>query len=51
MRRLERAHGIRFDTLDLGGGLPSTELAGLARDIHAALAHAPSRYRLLVQPG
>ncbi|WP_448005726.1 hypothetical protein [Agromyces bauzanensis] len=51
MRRLERAHGIRFDTLDLGGGLPAARLAELARGIRSALAHAPSRYRILVEPG
>lgn len=55
MRRLERAHGIRFGTLDLGGGLPVAddesrpELAGLARVIRAALADAPSRYRVVVE--
>jgi len=57
MRRLERAHGIRFDTLDLGGGLPVAgdepvpELAELARGIRAALGDAPSRYRILIEPG
>lgn len=55
MRRLERTHGIRFDTLDLGGGLPvayrepASRLAGLARDIRAALADAPSRYRIVIE--
>ena len=55
MRRLERTHGIRFDTLDLGGGLPvayrepASGLAGLARVIRAALADAPSRYRLVIE--
>ena len=57
MRRLERTRGIRFDTLDLGGGLPvapdrlGAEVAGRARGIRAALAHAPSRYRILVEAG
>ncbi|WP_173923632.1 type III PLP-dependent enzyme [Agromyces sp. Marseille-P2726] len=57
MRRLERAHGIRFDTLDIGGGFPVPydepvpEFSALARDIRAALAEAPSRYRVLVEPG
>ncbi|MFD4420707.1 hypothetical protein ACFWN7_04285 [Agromyces sp. NPDC058484] len=56
MRRLERAHGIRFDTLDLGGGLPVAYdepvpgLAALARGIRATLAAAPSRYRILIEP-
>jgi len=55
MRRLERTSGIRFDTLDLGGGLPvayrepASGLAGLARDIRAALADAPSRYRIVIE--
>lgn len=55
VRRLERARGIRFDTLDLGGGLtvaddePQAELAGLARVIRAALGDAPSRYRIVVE--
>jgi ornithine decarboxylase len=55
MRRLERAHGIRFDMLDLGGGLPVADdespsgLAGRARGIRAAIADAPSRYRILIR--
>ena len=55
MRRLEHAYGIRFDTLDLGGGLPvarrraGVELATLARGIRAALVHAPSRYRIVIE--
>jgi ornithine decarboxylase len=55
MHRLERTHGIRFDTLDLGGGLPAaysepaSRLTGLARDIRAALADAPSRYRIVIE--
>lgn len=55
MRRFERAFGIRFDTLDLGTGLtvaddePGPELAGLARVIRAALADAPSRYRVVIE--
>ena len=55
MRRIERAYGIRFDTLDLGGGLPvayrepASGLADLARDIRAALADAPSRYRIVIE--
>ena len=55
MRRLERTYGIRFDTLDLGGGLPvadrepASRLAGLARDVRAALADAPSRYRIVIE--
>lgn len=55
MRRLERTHGIRFDTLDLGGGLPvaygepASGLAGLARDIRDALADVPSRYRVVIE--
>ena len=54
MQRLERAFGIRFDTLDLGG-LPVgddervLELARVARGIRAALAHAPSRYRFVIE--
>jgi ornithine decarboxylase len=58
MRRLERAYGIRFDTLDLGGlvvgggeATPAPVLAGVARDIRRALADAPSRYRVLIEPG
>ncbi|WP_448810875.1 hypothetical protein [Agromyces bauzanensis] len=54
MRRLERAHGIRFDTLHLCGGLSAEDVAERAepaRGIRAALAHAPSRYRILVEPG
>ena len=57
MRRLEHAHGIRFDTLDLGGGFPIAYdapvpgLATLARGIRSALASAPSRYRILIEPG
>ena len=55
MRRLEHTHGIRFDTLDLGAGLPVDDrdpafgLADLARDIRAALADAPSRYRIVIE--
>ena len=58
MHRLEHSYGIRFDTLDLGGGLPVAYresasglagLAGLARDIRAALADAPSRYRIVIE--
>ena len=58
MRRIERAYGIRFDTLDLGGGLPVAErgsesgLGGgmpVARDVRAALADAPSRYRIVIE--
>ena len=57
MRRLEHAHGIRFDTLDIGGGFPIAydepvpAFAELARGIRSALAAAPSRYRILVEPG
>ena len=57
MRRLERTRGIRFDTLDLGGGLPvaadrlGAEHGWRARGIRAALTHAPSRYRILVEAG
>lgn len=57
MRRLERVHGIRFDTLDIGGGFPIAydapvpELSELARGIRSALAGAPSRYRILIEPG
>jgi ornithine decarboxylase len=57
MRRLERAHGIRFDTLDLGGGFPVAydepvpEFAELARGIRSAIADAPPRYRILVESG
>ena len=57
MRRLEHAHGIRFDTLDLGGGFPVggdepvPSLAELARGIRAALSAAPRRYRILIEPG
>jgi len=57
MRRLEHAHGIRFDTLDLGGGFPIAydepvpDLADLARGIRSALAAAPARYRILIEPG
>ncbi|MEV1131494.1 hypothetical protein [Agromyces sp. NPDC049794] len=57
MRRLERTRDIRFDTLDLGGGLPAvserlvTEQAVQARGIRSALAHAPSRYRIIVEAG
>ena len=57
MRRLEHAHGIRFDTLDLGGGFPvgydepAPSLAELARGIRAALSAAPKRYRILIEPG
>ena len=57
MRRLEHAHGIRFDTLDLGGGFPVgydepvPSLAELARGIRAALSAAPKRYRILIEPG
>jgi ornithine decarboxylase len=56
MRRLEHAYGIRFDTLDLGGGFPVAEdktapdLATLARGIRAALSAAPSRYRIVIEP-
>ena len=56
MRRLEHAYGIRFDTLDLGGGFPVAEgrtaldLATLARGIRAALSAAPSRYRIIIEP-
>ena len=55
MRRLEHAYGIRFDTVDLGAGLPvddddrAFELATVARGIRAALAHAPSRYRIVIE--
>lgn len=57
MRRLEHACGIRFDTLDLGGGLPVAydqavpDLAELARGIRSALAAAPARYRVVIEPG
>jgi ornithine decarboxylase len=56
MRRLERAHGIRFDTLHLGGlpaavDRPAPEFAHLARALRASLAHAPSRVRVLVEAG
>lgn len=57
MRRLEHAHGIRFDTLDLGGGFPVEyddpvpPLAELARGIRAALSAAPRRYRIIIEPG
>lgn len=57
MRRLEHTHGIRFDTLDIGGGFPVAydapvpELAVLARGIRSALAEAPSRYDILIEPG
>lgn len=54
MRRLERDHGIRFDTLGFTGlpladGEPPTGLAGLARAIRAAVADAPSRYRIVIE--
>ena len=55
MRRLEHTYAISFDTLDLGGGLPiasrepESGLVGLARDIRAALADAPSRYRIVIE--
>lgn len=57
MRRLERAHGIRFDTLDLGGVFPLAShepvpgFAELARGIRSALAEAPPRYRVLIESG
>lgn len=57
MRRFEHAYGIRFDMLEIAGGPPVgsddavPELAEFARGIRAALAHAPSRYRILVEPG
>ncbi|HEX6366898.1 MAG TPA: type III PLP-dependent enzyme [Agromyces sp.] len=57
MRRLERAHRIGFDTLDIGGGFPVSydepvpEFGTLARGIRTALAEAPRRYRVLVEPG
>ncbi|HEU0181005.1 MAG TPA: type III PLP-dependent enzyme [Agromyces mariniharenae] len=57
MRRLEHEHGIRFDTLDIGGGFPIAydervpAFAELARGIRSALAAAPSRYRILIEPG
>jgi ornithine decarboxylase len=57
MRRLEHAYGIRFDTLDLGGGFPVADgerghdLGTLARGIRAALSAAPSRYRIVIEPG
>ena len=57
MRRLEHAHGISFDMLDLGDGFPVAEdttapdLATLARRVRAALSAAPSRYRIVIEPG
>ncbi|QAY74916.1 type III PLP-dependent enzyme [Agromyces protaetiae] len=57
MRRLEREHGIRFDTLDLGGGFPVAydervpAFEDLARGIRDALDGAPARYRILLEPG
>ena len=57
MRRLEHAHDVRFDTLDIGGGFPVgydepvPDIAEIARGIRSALATAPSRYRVIVEPG
>ena len=57
MRRLEHAYGIRFDTLDIGGGFPvacddpAPSLAELARGIRAALSRRPSATGSSSSPG
>ncbi|KQM84496.1 hypothetical protein ASE68_05710 [Agromyces sp. Leaf222] len=57
MRDLEAKHGVAFDTLDLGGGFPVAydepvpAFAVIAHGIREALAEAPSRYRVIVEPG
>ena len=57
MRSLERTHGIRFDVLDLGGGLPAgnggagPDLHAVARGIRSALAAAPAHLTVIMEPG
>ncbi|SFR72566.1 ornithine decarboxylase [Agromyces sp. CF514] len=57
MRDLEGRFGIAFDTLDIGGGFPVAYdepvpgLGVIAHGIREALAAAPARYRVIVEPG
>ncbi|WP_344295665.1 type III PLP-dependent enzyme [Agromyces neolithicus] len=57
IRELEQRHSIRFELLDLGGGLPVEydqpvpALAVLARSIREELAAAPAHLKIAIEPG
>jgi ornithine decarboxylase len=57
MHELEGRFGTTFDTLDIGGGFPVAydepvpPLTEIAHGIREALASAPSRYRIVIEPG
>ena len=57
IRELEERHGIRFEMLDLGGGLPVEydepvpTLAELARGIREEIASAPQHLKIAIEPG
>lgn len=57
MGSLERTHRIRFEVLDLGGGLPvgnggaGHDLKDVARGIRSALASAPTHLTVIMEPG
>lgn len=57
MRELEERHAIRFEMLDIGGGLPVAydepvpEIADLARGIRRALARVPQHVKVVIEPG
>lgn len=57
MHTLEQVHRIRFELLDLGGGLPVEydqpvpRLGELARGIRSALAGAPAYLQPVMEPG
>ncbi|GAA1765896.1 type III PLP-dependent enzyme [Agromyces humatus] len=57
IRDLEERHAIRFEMLDLGGGLPVAydepvpTLAELAHGIRGELADAPRHLKIAIEPG
>ena len=57
IRELEERHAIRFEMLDLGGGLPVEydepvpRLAELAQGIREEIAAAPQHLKIAIEPG